>query len=85
MEGENVQAPLDVFQPSAQAGVRVAQAYRATGVRRSPLIARLENAPELSAGERYCLYLIPGHERALAPGRLFFTAAENSWVQGGCP
>jgi len=48
---------IHVTTPEREAGHRVAQAYRATGVRRSPLLQRLGPRDALQAGRAYCVLL----------------------------
>ncbi len=78
--GLRVGVEIEVTSPSAIAWARVRRSFQQTGVRRSPLVERLENTPhEPVAGEEYCLMLKPLPH----PGH-WVTSVENAWVSAPC-
>ena len=53
-------------------------------VRRSPLLYQLRNAPEMVAGQRYCVMLTHTFERGLSPDRIYATSVERAHVPAPC-
>lgn len=73
-----VSGMIDVVRVESEMMARAIAAYHQTGVRRSPLVRRLETGADLVAGRSYCLLLQPRSAH-------FRLAVARSHVAAPCP